>query len=85
MNQTKAFMNKNFTVSYLDKTVSITEYQARTYSEGSMVSLLNRKDFNLGNGHEIQEMVWIDENEAVLRCVPYMGAPTQNIHFNLKQ
>lgn len=72
-----------FKAEFLNSTTTITEYQARTYSIGSMVSLLNRKGFRLGNGHDGSDMYWINENEAVLTLVPYIGAPTQTIRFEL--
>lgn len=72
-----------FNVSFLNKTTTITEYQLRTYSNSSLVELLNKKDFNLGSGHDGMEMNHVDDKFSVLTLEPYVGAPTQRIDFEI--
>ena len=72
-----------FLAEYLGNTTLITEYQARTYKPSDLVDILNEKGFRLGNGHEITEISWIDENTAILNCVPYIGSPNQRIELTL--
>ena len=74
-----------FKVTWLNHETTLTEYQVRTYSNGSLVSALNRRGFQLGNGHDATEMNWLTETEAILKCEPYVGAPIQIIGFEMIQ
>jgi len=73
-----------YTAEFLNNKTTVTEKQLKTFSNSKLVTLLNKKGFNLGSGHDGMEIHHINHKLSVLVLVPFVGAPTQKIEFRKK-
>jgi hypothetical protein len=72
---------KYFTASYGDKILKISDSYLN--DKVKLLTRLNKMGFQLGSGHEVMDLVKVDDEEYRFYLMPYYGAPNQIVYINL--